>query len=524
MRLAQADSGYDLVVAGGGITGAGVFARALSMGYKALLVEQKDFAWGTSSRSSKMVHGGLRYLKQGRILLTRAAVKERERLLKTYPGLITPLEFLMPLYKGRGPSRAAMTAGLNIYSLLAGEKQHRHLSCKEALTRIPGLNPQGLASAMGFRDAGVDDARLVLRLIFDGVDSGGHALNYTRVTGFGRDGRGRIGAVHLEDQESGLSREIRTRAMINATGVFAETLHPSPASHLHIRPLRGSHLIFPGHMMEGLDRVVSFLHPRDRRPVFLFPWQGSLVLGTTDVDHDGPLLCEPGISVQEAAYLAEGASLLFPGWNFSSKTAVSAIAGIRPVLSRWKKSGKKTGKQSASKESREHALWADNGLVTVTGGKLTTFGLLARDALKMAAPWLTSPERPVPESVRRHAGLELGPDLQLALEGRLGRRLNTFAQSLTRENSRLIPGTRTCWAELAHGAAREEVRHLADLLLRRVRIGLLLPQGGLGIMDEIRRHTAPFLDWDGRRWDREIQDYHRLWKQAHFPGPGAGKP
>lgn len=536
MRLADTHDAYDLVIAGGGVTGAGVFSLAVAMGYRPLLVEKNDFAWGTSSRSSKMVHGGLRYLKQGRFLLTRGAVRERERLLCTYPGLVTPLEFFLPVYRSRGPSRPVMAAGLNIYSFLAGQKQHQTFNRADALARVPELTPEGLVSAFGFKDAQVDDARLVLRLIFDAVDRGGHALNYTAATGLLRDRKGRVAGISLEDWDSGRTKEIRTRAVINATGPFAETLHPSPVKGLHIRPLRGSHLIFPGSLMP-LDRVVSFLHPRDRRPVFLFPWQGALVLGTTDVDHGGPLATEPGISRQEANYLLEGVETLFPGKGFSDDAAVAAISGIRPVLSR--------GKKSASGESREHMIWKDRGLVTVTGGKLTTFGLLARDAIRAAATWLPREpaerqvsqfvepwpiEKPTVEkdhaetplvTVGRMDDVGISEEASQRLAGRLGERLPRLAPLMTSENRQCIPGTETLWAELAHGAAGEMVRHLPDLLLRRVRIGLLLPGGGFGMMDEIRRRLSPFLDWDEKRWADEIADYKKIWEQAHSPRPGS---
>ena len=520
MRLKEADQAYDLVVIGGGITGAGVFARAVGLGYKVLLTEKNDFSWGTSSRSSKMVHGGLRYLKQGRLLLTRASVRERERLLHAYPGLVTPLKFLLPVYRGRGPSKIAMTAGLNLYSILAGQRQHRFYHREEALARVPGLNPAALASAFGFRDAQVDDARLVLRILFDAVDRGGQAMNYTEALGMMRSSKGQVRAVRLRDRESGLERQIRTRAVINATGPFAEALHPSPKRGVHIRPLRGSHLIFPGRLL-SLDRVVSFLHPRDRRPVFIFPWQGALVLGTTDVDHPGALAGEPGITRAEADYLIEGASAVFPDQGLLKENAVSSIAGIRPVVGR--------GKTSASGESREHTIWKDQGLVTVTGGKLTTFDLLAKAALKAASPWIPEPENRLagpglddakPGNAGQSRDKACPPDADLCPRGRLGNRFPDMAAMLTPLNRQQIPGTHTCWAELSHGAAKEQVRHLSDLLLRRVRIGLLLPRGGLDIMDDIRRHAGPFLNWDDKRWHEEIAAYQRVWDQAHSPEGG----
>ena len=388
MKFSDIRGKYDMVVASGGITGAGVFHEAVKRGFKVLLADARDFAWGTSSRSSKMVHGDLRYLKQGRFLLTRAAVKEREYLLRQYPGLVIPMNFIMPLLRHYGPSRTAMTAGLSIYSFLAGEKQRQGFTQKEALDKIPGLRRENLLSAMGFKDAQVDDARLVLRLIYDACQNGGDAVNYAKVTGVERGVKGLVAAVLIRDEDSGAGIEIKTQVLINATGAFAETLHPSPMKGFHIRPLRGSHLFFPPGPVP-LDRVISFIHPEDLRPVFLFPWEGVQVLGTTDVDHDADVNAEPGITPEEADYLMEGIAHVLPGMHLSLSGCISSMAGIRPVLSRGKT-------LAASKESREHVVWQDRGLVTVTGGKLTTFRLLAHDALKAAEPFLKSQSQQQP--------------------------------------------------------------------------------------------------------------------------------
>ena len=515
------ESRYDIVIVGGGVTGAGVFHQAVNMGLKALLVEARDFAWGTSSRSSKMVHGGLRYLKEGKFLLTRSAVKERQRLLNVYPGLVTPLDFIMPIYKDLGPSKTTMKTGLNIYSLMAGERQHRNFDRKTTLGLLPGVRSDQLVSAVGFRDAQVDDARLVLRLIFDACDRGGHAMNYTGASGIERDNRGGVRSVLLKDAETGAEREVRTTAVINATGVFAETLHPSPMKGFHIRPLRGSHLIFPGDRYK-LDRVISFIQPRDNRPIFIFPWEGCLVLGTTDVDFHGDLNADPGITFREINYLMEGLDSILPELDLNADDAVAAIAGVRPVLSRKRK--------SASKESREHVVWKDKGLVTVTGGKLTTFSLLARDALRAAAPWLPGKGRTTKNCLTPVSGPEAGlpglPGLDeaacLRIQGRYGDRINELADHLTEEGRQPVESTHTLWAELCHGARSEQIRHLSDLLLRRVRIGLFLPNGGLSVMDRIREKVSPCVDWDRKRWEKEIQDYRQLWKRAYAPGEVTG--
>ncbi|MBF0260059.1 MAG: FAD-dependent oxidoreductase, partial [Desulfamplus sp.] len=181
MSIDSLADNWDMVVVGGGITGAGIFREAVRMGLKTLLLEQRDFAWGTSGRSSKMVHGGLRYLKQGKLLLTRNSVMERQRLVKEAPGLVEPLEFLTPVYKNQSPGCLMMGAGLTIYSALAGSFQYKYYPKNAFLKRVPSMRSENLTGGYGFWDAGVDDARLVLRLIKDGQASGGTALNYTKV-------------------------------------------------------------------------------------------------------------------------------------------------------------------------------------------------------------------------------------------------------------------------------------------------------------------------------------------------------
>jgi len=515
---------YDLVIVGGGITGAGVFHGAVHQGLSPLLVEANDFAWGTSSRSSKMVHGGLRYLKQGKFLLTRSAVRERQRLLTVYPGLVEPLNFIMPIYKEHGPSMGAMKFGLSLYSLMAGEKQHQIFTRSQTIRKVPGVCRENLLSAAGFKDAQVDDARLVLRLIFDACDMGGHALNYTKAISIERNGKGDVAGVYLKDTETGTENMVKTSVVINATGAFAENLHPSPKKGFHIRPLRGSHLVFPGRLYP-LDRVISFIHLRDRRPVFLFPWEGCLFLGTTDVDHTGDISKEPCITMDEADYLMEGLASILPDFKVSLDDCTASIAGVRPILSKKK--------VAASKESREHVIWKEQGLVTVTGGKLTTFRLLAADALKAARNYLPGPcekkielrQEPVSEF---KAALEsvMGPfqdanstRAMLRISGRYGARAGDVAALCSQEEFVPITTTQTLWAELYHGARNEQIRHLSDLLLRRVRIGLFLPNGGLELMDEIQARLMPFLSWDDAKWMREKKIYAKVWQDAHAP-PG----
>jgi len=505
---------WDLIIIGGGITGAGILREAVRYGLRTLLLEQKDFAWGTSSRSSKLVHGGLRYLKQGRFLLTRSAVKEREALLREAPGLVDPLKFCVPVFSGQSPGKWALETGLTMYDLIAGKKEHRYEDKTRFASAIPGLRQAGLAGGFSFFDARSDDTRLVLRLINDAVAHGGWALNYTRAARLNRDSRGRLVGVQAADAETGRVRDLTARAVINATGVWVEALHGSSKKGYRLRPLRGSHLIFPAEKLP-VPCGISYMHPEDNRAVFIVPWEGAVLAGTTDLDHKESLDREPAITAAEARYLMQGIRALFPELRLSLRDCRASFAGVRPVLSR--------GHRAPSAESREHGIWVEEGLVSVTGGKLTTFRRLAWEALTAARPFLpefTTGSRspafekiPVPEM----PGHPLSAEALRRLYGRYGMAARRITENANSADCACITGTRTLWAELPHVAVHESARHLEDILLRRVRLGLLLDRGGLTQMDRIRALLAPVLAWDASRWALEIENYRKCWERSYAP-------
>jgi glycerol-3-phosphate dehydrogenase len=520
MSLINLPKTWDLIVIGGGITGAGILREATRMGLGVILIEQKDFAWGTSSRSSKLVHGGLRYIREGHFLMTKIAVEERDRLLAEAPGLVEPLGFLLPIYEEQSPGRRILKIGLTIYDIMARERQHRFLKAEEFIEKLPGINPEGLKGGFHYYDAQVDDSRLVLRLINESVTAGSYALNYTAVKSIIRTDEGGVEGVEIEDVETGEKGSLFSKAVVNATGCWAEMLHPSPEPQRHLRPLRGSHLVFPSAVLP-LNEGFSFIHPADGRPVFAVPWEGAVLVGTTDLDHTENLAKVPIITEGEVAYLMEGLQAIFPSLNITLNDCISAFAGIRPVLSE--------GKLKPSEESRDHAVWADKGLVTVTGGKLTTFRRLAHDALKAAKQYLppdlaVTRKEPafavVPQSPPDDAGLSL--QLWRRLYGRYGKAAESIVQNAAPEDLTIIPGTHTLWAELPHVAKHEKIRHLDDLLLRRVRIGLLTPEGGKSYLKRIQKMCKDVLPWDRQRWKAEISMYAQRWNHAHnLPVRGA---
>ena len=330
------DAPWDLVVVGGGITGAGVFSQAVAAGYRCLLLEQRDFAWGTSSRSGKLVHGGLRYIAQGQIRTSFHSVREREHLLRRYAGLVTPLEFVIPMPRRGGIfMKWGLAALLAMYDQMAGRPSRQFHRGAGLVARVPGLAgaEQG---AWSFLDATTDDSRLVLRVLAEGRALGGTALNYVEVAGVLRNARGHVTGVTVVDVESGRSREVLARAVVNATGAWADRLRADPDHPPRLRPLRGSHLVLPRQRIP-LDRAVALRSPADGRNLYILPWEGRILLGTTDLDHSPSLSLEPAITPAEGRYLLGAANATFPQANLVPGDVLSTMAGVRPVVGTGKR-------------------------------------------------------------------------------------------------------------------------------------------------------------------------------------------
>lgn len=504
---------WDLVIVGGGITGAGLLHEATRRGLDALLVEQGDFASGTSSRSSKLVHGGLRYLAQGDLRLTWQAVRERERLLKELPGLVEPIGFLMASYDGDRMGKRMLRAGLRIYDLFGSGVPHRELSVADLLMLAPRLRLDRLSGGFSYRDAQTDDARLVLRVLFDALAAGASALNYARVEEL-ITLEGQVTGVVLRDREQDRVVRVAARAVVNATGAWADVLRAGVGAKPAIRPLRGSHLLFPSWRFP-VAQAVAFRHPVDNRPLFAYPWEGLTLLGTTDLDHDRPLDEPPHISPLEASSMVEAARAAFPGLSLHVGDAVSSYSGVRPVIG--------TGKKDPSKESREHVIWHERGLWTVTGGKLTTFREIAREAMNKFELTLPrthprAPKRgkfPPPPTSARWGELEVLERRRLA--GRYGTWTPALVEASKDGELQRIPETWFLWAELRHAARVERVVHLEDLLLRRVRAGLILPEGGAEHLPRIRAICQTELGWSDARWAKEEDLYLASWARQHAP-------
>ncbi len=547
----------DLLVIGGGIAGAGVALEAARRGVSVMLVEARDFAWGSSSRSSKLVHGGLRYLREGAFGLTHESVRERGRLLHDAPGLVEPQRFLMGHYAGHSPSRRTMAAGLAIYDAMAGERTRAFHTPAQLRELAPHVATQGLLGASSYLDAKTDDSRLVLRVLQEAQLHGARVVNRAAVRSLLRAGDvdmplsalsaeggatvkpGTVVGARIEGE--GFTGRVSARCVVNATGFWADGLRRGLGAPM-LRPLRGSHLVFPLWKLP-VAQSVSLLHPRDGRPVFATPWEGVALVGTTDVDHDGDPDIEPSITAAETGYLLEALRHAFPRLALVASDAICSFAGVRPVVDDRAAGG------DPSKAPREHVVRDEQGLVTVTGGKLTTFRVNALDALRHVAPHLaTAPQRggfgptltagdasgfeagaalsadafryraadtifaPQPESATLAA---LPHGLRSRLLGRFGHQAPALVREAAPADLATVPGTATAWAELHWALRHEQVRHLDDLLLRRTRLGLLLPAGASALLPRLEPIAREALHWSAGQWRDECDRYARIIAQCY---------
>ncbi|HEX5356633.1 MAG TPA: glycerol-3-phosphate dehydrogenase/oxidase [Aquabacterium sp.] len=479
---------WDAVVIGGGITGAGIALEAARRKLKVLLLEQKDFSWGTSSRSSKMVHGGLRYIAQGDVKLTRHALQERERMLVELPDLVVRMPYIFPIRQGKFPGRWAMTAVLKLYDALAGIRDHRWMNRDAVLKAYPALKADGLQGAMRYTDALTDDSRLVIRVLQEAVLEGAVARNYTEVLTVQPHSSG--STLRLRDTDTGEAHEIRTRRVFNATGLWADRLSGTPPV---VRPQRGTHLFVSAERLPVQD-CLTIMHPDDGRPVFVFPWKGQTCIGTTDLDHRDDINTEPHCSSAEIDYLLKVANSEMPQLQLSRRDILSTMAGVRPIIA----SGKG---RDPSKERRDHLVWQSGGVISVSGGKLTTFRQIALDALQAAGVIDAAAHRRAHQDRQRRCFTHL-----VSAPHGLNNPLGGMARgaALTEQ---------VAWI-LRH----EMVQHLDDLMLRRLRAGVLLADAGTSQLPLIKTLCESHLGWDEARWQVECQRYQHVINSSYRLG------
>ena len=522
---AMGDTELDVLVIGGGVVGTGAALDAATRGLSVGLVEARDFASGTSSRSSKLIHGGLRYLEMLDFRLVAEALAERGLLIETLaPHLVRPVPFLYPL-KHRGWERLYAGSGVALYdtlSLLSGRSRgvphHRHLTRSGALRVMPSLRKDSLVGALQYYDGQVDDARHTMFIARTAAAYGAHVANRARVTGLLREGERVVGAV-VHDQESGESIRIRAQQVVNATGVWTDDTQglAGERGQFHVRASKGIHLVVPRDRIRGDSGLIL---RTEKSVLFVIPWGRHWIIGTTDTDWSLDK-AHPAASAADIDYLLEHVNAVLKE-PLTHEDVEGVYAGLRPLLS--------GESESTSKLSREHAVaHTVPGLVVVAGGKYTTYRVMARDAVDEAVRAI---DAKVPPSVTESIPL-LGAEGFAAMKNarhllaqrygvhvaRVEHLLGRYG-SLATEVLDLVVGDPTLGeplagasdylrAEIVYAASHEGARHLDDLLARRTRISIETFDRGIGAMEEAARLAAPVLGWSDAQVTREVEHYRK---------------
>jgi glycerol-3-phosphate dehydrogenase len=509
---------FDLAVIGGGITGAGVALDAASRGLSVALIERRDFSSGTSSRSSKLIHGGLRYLERFHFGLVRESLHERAVLSQMAPHLSRPLQFLAPVYWSAeksplGANRAKLSAGLWLYDLLAGRRnigRHKWVSPSDALKLSPALDPAGLRGAFLYFDCLTDDARLVVEVIKAAGSRGAIVANYAVARGVHKENPG-LYSVRVADALAGTVFDLRARVVVNASGVWSDevTRLAEAGSPRKLRPSKGIHIVLPE---EKFRNQTAVLIPSlgEKRFLFVIPWKGRVVIGTTDTDYEGAL-DEPVAEAAEVKHVIESAARAFPGADISTDDVISTFAGLRPLV-------RADDQQSTKELSRKEEIFeSGSGMINIIGGKLTTWrrmaervveavvGRLERDGLRLPQAHCS-----VTAGIRlanggldgdaRAAATSFEVDVQVAEHlmntygGNYGVVLE-FTRASETMKAPLVEGLPHIEAEVAYSARHEMIATVEDFLARRTRISLLARDQGRSCALRVAGLMGAELGW-----------------------------
>jgi glycerol-3-phosphate dehydrogenase len=496
---------WDMIVIGGGATGVGVAIDAATRGYEVLLLEQSDFGKGTSSRSTKLVHGGVRYLEQGNVSLVMEALKERGLLLQNAPHLVRNLGFVVPNYDWWEAPFYGI--GLKLYNLLAGKYgfgASRILSREETLERLPTIKTEGLRGGVIYFDGQFDDSRLLVNLAATAFEQGATLLNYAPVTGFTRDGEGFVDGVRFRDAETGEEFEARAPVVINATGPFADAVRrmADAAVEPMIAPSQGIHLVFDGSFLAG-DSAIMVPHTSDGRVMFAIPWHGHTVVGTTDTPIPEATL-EPAAQEQEVEFVLQTASLYLEK-RPSRGDVLSVFAGIRPLV-RAGESG------NTAALSRDHTIRIENsGMVTICGGKWTTYRHMAEDCVNLAATLARLPEQPCVTSHLNIHGFHsaAGKFGRLSVYGSDAPAVLEIEESDPALAEPLDPALPYTGAEVVWAARYEMARTLEDVLARRTRALFLNARAALSMAPRAAALLALELGRDAAWQARQVEEFAR---------------
>lgn len=520
------DAPVDLLVIGGGITGAAIARDAALRGLSVGLVGKGDFGGGTSSHSSRLIHGGLRYLEHGDFRLVFEASRERRVLLNIAPHLVRPLPFLFPAYRGSRVPGWKIFAALWLYDLLASFRNvhtHKWLSRKAARRMEPGLREKGLTGAGLYWDAQTDDARLTLANLRAAVLAGAQVANYVEVTALSKPD-GTVKGVAVEDQLTGQTATIQGKVVVNATGPWVDGLRrmDDPNAPPLLRPTKGVHVVVPRSRI-GHTNAITLLSPVDGRVMFVLPWDDVSYIGTTDTD-DSVSPDEVRASGDDVIYLLRSANALFPQARLAPKDVISTWAGLRPLLAPEKSA-------TPAQVSREHRIVESaSGLMTIAGGKLTTHRVMGRDVVDRVAQKLHDADgRPVPtRAATDHLVLPGGDiaDLEVMVESARARDIaepvarhlvHTYGSEsaalvnlIERDRTLgrpILDGRPEVWAEVVHAVEREMAMRLSDVLIRRTHLFYEDPAHGSAAAPPVARRMADLLGWDRTRETEEIADY-----------------
>ena len=529
-----ADQTWDVIIVGGGIVGAGALLDAVSRGMRAALIEQDDIASGTSSRSSRLIHGGLRYLEQFRFGLVREALTERARLLDLAPHLVRIEPLLFPIYGIPYLSKAFYDAGLTVYDLLGARHDggwHRRLSRVDTLDLAPTLRIEGLRGGLIYHDGVEDDARYALAVARTAQAAGGTALTRVRATGLRAEPRTGTYLLRLSDLLTGDDLEVATRAVVDATGVWAaEKDHPLGGTSLRIRPSRGAHLVVPR------DRIPNKVGLTIRVPgkvVFLVPWPGHWLIGTTDAPFDGPA-ARPTTAGWEVDRLLATANATLD-LTLTRHDVVGVYAGLRPLVA--------PADGSTVKASREHRVTLEpNGVVRIGGGKYTTYRVMASDVIDAVLGRAEASARRSGTAEWRLVGAAES-DARARIAGELATitavgsveaaatqlvaRHGTEAPAIVALGAELdllrplLPGRAFLEAEVAWAARAELALSLDDVLARRTRLAPELPDRGATIAPRVAAILGAELGWGDARQALEVETYLAT-ARREFDVPAAG--
>lgn len=512
---------WDLLVIGGGATGLGVALDGISRGYKTLLLEQVDYAKGTSSRSTKLVHGGVRYLAQGDVALVREALYERGLLLKNAPHLVKNQDFIIPNYDWWGGP--FYTIGLKMYDLLAGKLSlgaSVHLSKQETLQRLPTIKAEGLRGGVLYHDGQFDDARLAINLAQTAIELGGTLLNHFEVGGLLKDKQGNVAGVTATDQETGIGYELRAKVVVNATGIFVDDIlqMDKPGGKKLVRPSQGVHIVLDKSFLPG-DDALMIPKTEDGRVLFAVPWHNRVVVGTTDT----PLKeysQEPQALEEEIEFILRTASRYLtraPKRN----DALSVFAGLRPLAAT------EGGGEKTQEISRSHKiLVSEAGLITITGGKWTTYRRMGQDTVDKA---IALGKLPAAASETTHLpihGAQATPDRSnhLYVYGTDQPALQQLITERPELGEKLDKSLEFLKVEVVWAARYEMARTVEDVLARRVRVLFLDARAAIRIAPEVAALLAQELGYAAAWQQEQVTAFRQIAQHYLLESPAVPQP